>query len=142
LAIRLLRRVGAFTQYPPADRFRYFDPRTLAGKLDLHFGTIAADNLYMSYRHLPLICDCGEVPDRILEVGFTAGHELVVHYWCSVCHRAVYFSKALPDCWRDCPEPEAAPQPPAAQAVEAAAADARFLRSIGIRCLEENVDSR
>jgi hypothetical protein len=91
----------------------------------------------MSYRHLPLICNCGEVPDRILEVGFTAEHELVVHYWCSKCNRSVDFSKPLTDCWRDCPEPEGLPRLPAAQSVEAAAADARFLQRLGIGCLEE-----
>jgi hypothetical protein len=95
----------------------------------------------MSYRHLSLTCECGEVPDRILEVGFTAQHELVVHYWCSECRRAVGFSKPLTDCWRDCPEPEVVPELPAPQALETAA-DAKFLQSIGIRCLEENVDSR
>jgi hypothetical protein len=96
----------------------------------------------MSYRHLRLTCECGEVPDRILEVGFTAAHELVVHFWCSQCNRAVHYSQPLTDCWRGCPQPEAALQLPAAQAVETDAADAKFLRSVGIRCLEESVDSR
>ena len=96
----------------------------------------------MSYRHLPLTCDCGEVPDRILEVGFTTEHELVVHFWCSECHRAVYVSKPLTDCWRACPEPEMESKHQAACAREAAAADARFLQSLGIACLEESVDSR
>ena len=96
----------------------------------------------MNYRHLRLICECGEVPDRILEVGFTAAHELVIHFWCSECNRAVYYSKPLADCWRACPAPEAALQSSAAHAVEAAAADAKFLQSLGIRRLEENVDSR
>ena len=96
----------------------------------------------MSYRHLPLTCHCGEAPERILEVGFTAEHELVVHFWCSECRRAVYVSKPLTDCWRSCPAPDAEPKHQAARAREAAAADARFLRSLGIACLEESVDSR
>jgi hypothetical protein len=88
----------------------------------------------MSYRPLPLICECGAVPDRILEIGFTAEHELVVHYWCSHCRRAVDFARPLTDCWRDCPEPDAMPRL-AAHAVETAAADAKFLRSLGIGSL-------
>jgi len=90
----------------------------------------------MSYRHLRLACECGEVPDRILEVGFTADHEMVIHFWCSACHRSVYLSKSLSECWRDCPEPEAVPQLRAAHAAETSAADAKFLQSLGIRCPE------
>jgi len=90
----------------------------------------------MSYRQLPLTCECGEVPDRILEVGFTAGHELVIHCWCSECHRALYLSRPLADCWRECPKPDSVPQAPASGEFETTAADAQFLQSIGIECLE------
>jgi hypothetical protein len=90
----------------------------------------------MSYRHLPLLCECGEVPDRILEVGFTADHELVVHFWCAECHRAVHLSKPLTECWRECPEPEPVPQFQLAQAEEATDSDAKFLQSLGISCLD------
>jgi len=86
----------------------------------------------MSYRHLPLTCECGEVPERILEIGLTAEHELVVHYWCSVCHRAVCVSKPLTDCWRECPEPDATPRLLAALPAAPTAADAEFLQSMGI----------
>jgi hypothetical protein len=96
----------------------------------------------MSYQHAPLICECGEAPDRILEIGFTAEHELVVHFWCSGCNRVVYVSKTLADCWRDCPAPEAVTQLPVVHTADIAAADARFLQSIGISCLDENVISR
>jgi hypothetical protein len=81
----------------------------------------------MSYRHLPLTCECGQIPARILEVGFTAEHELVIHYWCSQCKRVVCVSKPLAECWKDCP------QPVAEEPVEdMASEDARFLHSIGV----------
>ena len=74
----------------------------------------------MSYRHLPMSCEAGHTPSRIVEVGFTDDHELVVHFWCEECNRVVYVSKPLSDCWRDCPGPEAI-------------SDAQFLQSLGIR---------
>jgi len=92
----------------------------------------------MSYRHLPLQCECGEVPDRILEVGFSADHELVVHFWCSDCCRAVYVSKPLTECWRECPEPELTPELQAVHSAETRDADTRFLESLGIRYLDES----
>jgi hypothetical protein len=90
----------------------------------------------MSYRHLPLTCECGEVPARILEIGFTAEHELVIHYWCSKCNRVVCVSKPLNECWRECPPrgfPQSVPRIAAPTGlVEHTAEDARFLQSIGI----------
>lgn len=81
----------------------------------------------MSYRHLPLTCECGQIPARILEVGFTAEHELVIHYWCAECKRVVCVSKPLAECWKDCP------QPPAEELMEDPAfGDAKFLQSIGV----------
>ena len=86
----------------------------------------------MSYRHLPLTCECGQIPARILEVGFTAEHELVVHYWCAECKRVVCVSKPLAECWKDCPQP----QPIAQEPVEdPASGDAKFLQSIGVSLL-------
>jgi hypothetical protein len=89
----------------------------------------------MSYRHLPLTCECGEVPARILEIGFTAEHELVIHYWCSACHRVVCVSKPFTECWRECPQPEVLQRAPrlATQTRTAESAeDSRFLQSIGV----------
>jgi hypothetical protein len=81
----------------------------------------------MSYRHLPLTCECGQIPARILEVGFTAEHELVIHYWCSECKQVVCVSKPLAECWKDCP------QPVAEERVEdPGPGDAIFLHSIGV----------
>jgi hypothetical protein len=78
----------------------------------------------MSYRHLSLSCACGQTPDRIVEVGFTDHHELVIHWWCSVCNRVVCVSRPLTECWKDCPEPEIVD-------------DARFLQRIGVRFPDE-----
>jgi hypothetical protein len=98
----------------------------------------------MSYRHLPLTCECGEVPARILEVGFSTQHELVVHYWCSECRRVVCVSKPFTECWRECP-PEVAHDGPGipgqAKPVDPTAEDALFLQSIGVT-FEDRVDSR
>ena len=81
----------------------------------------------MSYRPLSLSCYCGEVPDRILEVGFTSDHKMVIHYWCSSCSRVLFESRTLAECEQHCPPPdEGFPQ------YDHAAEDQRFLQSIGI----------
>lgn len=98
----------------------------------------------MNYRHLLLRCDCGEIPERIAEVGFTEDHQLVIHWWCTRCERVVYITKPLTDCWRDCPGPDrsldhtlaawgAAGKESAAGLESEGALDAKFLRSIGVR---------
>jgi len=105
----------------------------------------------MGYRHLSLCCKCGQAPTRIDEVGLTDDHELVIHWWCEECKRVVYASKSLAECWQDCPKPEPAAETPhpssvasptfASQASGAAAPtnrfDDRFLKSLGIRLLDE-----
>ncbi len=98
----------------------------------------------MTYRHLPLTCKCGEAPARILEVGFSAQHELVIHYWCAECRRVVCVSKPFTECWRECPpviayDTSAAPGQPAP--LNPSAEDARFLHSIGVT-FADKVDSR
>jgi hypothetical protein len=89
----------------------------------------------MNYRHLPLECECGEVPDHIEEVGFTDRHELVVHWWCPRCRKVVYVVKPLADCWRECPCPEESLERRLAELAERGygAGDAEFLRSVGVR---------
>jgi hypothetical protein len=81
----------------------------------------------MSYRPLPLSCYCGEVPDRILEVGFTSEHHMVVHYWCSSCSRVLFVTKTLDECADACPPRDASDNP-----FDHASEDAQFLQSIGI----------
>jgi len=94
----------------------------------------------MNYRHLSLCCDCGEVPERLVEVGFSEGHHLVVHWWCEKCQRIVYITKPLTECWLECPSKdhsldrvlqkwsEDAKQEKSSTEV----ADAEFLKSLGI----------
>ena len=94
----------------------------------------------MSYRHLRLNCECGQIPARILEVGFTAGHEMVIHFWCSKCSRVVVVAKPLTECWRECPQAPGARPAVQAKAVVPTAEDNRFLQSIGVTFLEKNVD--
>lgn len=91
----------------------------------------------MNYRHLALRCHCGEIPDRIAEVGFTDDHNLVIHWWCAKCQKVVYVTKPLTDCWRECPSPDYSLDnvlPAAAAAADSYHdQDAEFLRSIGVR---------
>jgi hypothetical protein len=93
----------------------------------------------MGYRHLSLSCKCGQAPTRIDEVGLTDDHELVIHWWCEECKRVVYATKSLAECWHDCPKYEAAMEPvrSADQQAERARYDDRFLKSLGIRLMDE-----
>ena len=79
----------------------------------------------MAYRAIPLSCCCGEVPEQILEVGFTSDCNLVVHYWCSACNRVMFTSVSPEQCRLLCPSPEEDPE-------HALSQDAEFLRSLGI----------
>jgi hypothetical protein len=81
----------------------------------------------MSYRPLPLACYCGEVPDRILEVGFTSDRHMVIHFWCSSCNRVLFVSKTLAECGVLCPNPDEGPH-----SFDHSLEDAQFLQSIGI----------
>ena len=89
----------------------------------------------MNYRHISLECLCGQVPDRIAEVGLTDEHMLVVHWWCTHCHKVVYVSKPLTDCWRECPSTSTSLDNvlPLANRNGYEDQDAQFLRSIGVQ---------
>lgn len=102
-------------------------------KLGLPLVREPCDNEGMNYRHLPLLCRCGEVPDHIDEVGFSDNHELIVHWWCSRCRKVTYAVKSLADCWRDCPNPERSLETHLAELEEYCDEDAGFLRSIGVK---------
>jgi hypothetical protein len=80
----------------------------------------------MSYSPLPLVCYCGEVPDRILEVGFTSDRSMVIHYWCSACSRVLFVSKSLAECEDACPSADDT------NSFGHSSEDARFLQSVGI----------
>jgi hypothetical protein len=89
----------------------------------------------MNYRHLALYCHCGEIPDRIAEVGFTDDHNLVIHWWCTQCQKVVYVAKSLTDCWRACPSPNHSLDHLLPKLIPDAHLDedAQFLRSIGVQ---------
>src|SRR6478609_3275795 len=74
-----------------------------SGKWFCYPRILSVINVYMSYRPLPLSCICGEIPDRILEVGFTSDRHMVVHYWCSSCSRVLFISRSLEECTQACP---------------------------------------
>ena len=80
----------------------------------------------MGYRAMQLTCYCGQPPERILEVGFTSGRHMVVHFWCATCSRVVFISQSLDKCEQGCPPPDKQAE------TQSAAEDARFLQSIGI----------
>jgi hypothetical protein len=80
----------------------------------------------MGYHALMLTCCCGAVPDRILEVGFTTDRQVVVHFWCSECNRVLYVCKPVDECFG------VMSGPGEDLAGQMAAADARFLESLGI----------
>ena len=89
----------------------------------------------MNYRSLALLCHCGEVPDRIAEVGFSEDHNLVIHWWCGKCQKVVYVTKPLSDCWRECPSPNYSLERllPTISRESYEKQDAEFLRSIGVQ---------
>ena len=80
----------------------------------------------MGYQALQLACYCGQVPDRILEVGFTSEGKMVVHFWCSACSRVLFISKSLEECAKACPPPDTEAEKLSTDA------DATFLQSLGI----------
>jgi hypothetical protein len=95
--------------------------------MDLLSKVNAWDNVVMSYRPLPFSCFCGEIPDRILEIGFTSDAHMVIHYWCSSCNRVLFISKTLQECAAACPPPDESDKPS-----DDPEGDARFLQSLGI----------
>jgi hypothetical protein len=86
----------------------------------------------MKYRWISLSCECGRSANRIKNVGFTARYELVLHWRCSGCKRAVYVVKLLSDCWRHCPEPEDVEHVEQTGRFAFGPDDTRFLRSLGV----------
>ena len=84
----------------------------------------------MGYRAMQFACHCGQPPDQILEIGFTSEGGLVVHFWCSGCQRVSYICQSLDECRQKCPPPDSR-----ADSLSAAA-DAGFLRSLGIAASE------
>jgi hypothetical protein len=84
----------------------------------------------MGYRAMKFGCCCGQPPDRILEIGLSSDGNLVVHFWCSVCQRVLYFCQPLEDCRMECPPPDLRAD------LLSAAGDDLFLQSLGIALSE------
>ena len=92
----------------------------------------------MKYRTLSLQCNCGRPSSRIREVGFTADHQLVLHWRCPECKSHVYGVKPLDECWQICPTPDELEERGEAQERSVEEMDVKFLRDLGIRFLEED----
>ena len=90
----------------------------------------------MEYQELPLSCECGTAPKRILSVGLSTAHELVIQWRCSVCRKGVYVVKPLSECWRDCPTPVAAVVANLPLTVDTPD-DRAFLHSLGVKYQDE-----
>ena len=90
----------------------------------------------IEYRTLALSCECGGVPKRILAVGLSATHDLVIHWRCPWCRKHVYLVKPLSDCWRDCFF-ETPVNPANSKVPEHTPDDRRFLHGIGVKYSEE-----
>lgn len=86
----------------------------------------------MRYQTLALHCECGMPTTRIRDVGFTADHQLILHWLCARCKRHVYALKSLSECWRDCPTHEDVRRIPDAATPVSPETDANFLRAVGI----------
>lgn len=81
------------------------------------------------------------MPARIKQVGLSPEHQLVIHWWCMRCRKAMYVVKDLSECWEESPSHEelaasASPQVPCGH--DRQQGDEGFLHSMGIRFLTEN----
>jgi hypothetical protein len=88
----------------------------------------------MRFRPFDLGCECGLIPTRIRQVGLTVEHQLVIHWWCIGCRKAMYVVKDLAECWEDSPKPEdfGVTKVPGADG-ESHQGDVNFLHNLGIR---------
>lgn len=87
----------------------------------------------MKFRQFALACECGLVPTRIRQVGLSTEHQLVIHWWCIGCRKAIYVVKDLAECWEDSPKPEDPDITPApGYDIERQRGDASFLHQMGI----------
>jgi len=96
----------------------------------------------MKFRQFALACECGLVPTRIRQVGLSTEHQLVIHWWCMGCRKAMYVVKDLAECWEECPKPEDSDTVPAPlYDTEKEKGDAQFLQQMGI-CFPTENDER
>ena len=78
------------------------------------------------------------MPARIKQVGLSADHQLVIHWWCLRCRKAIYVVKDLRQCWEESGGAEdlAGCGEISAEAF-APGGDARLLENMGIRFLAD-----
>ena len=84
----------------------------------------------MTFRRLVVTCACGRYTSRIRDVWLTAAQQLVLRSSCPACKRRIYATKSLSDLSQDCPPAPAGEE--VSEPTEESAADAQFLRSLGI----------
>ena len=88
----------------------------------------------MRFRQFPLHCECGLIPTRIRQVGLSTEHQLVIHWWCMGCRKAMFVVKDLAECWEECPQPgDIGVTAVAASDLECHQGDVNFLHRLGIR---------
>jgi hypothetical protein len=88
----------------------------------------------MKFRPFDLSCDCGLIPTRIRQVGLSIEHQLVIHWWCIGCRKAMFVVKDLAECWEESPKPDefSVTSVPALE-LECQLGDENFLHRLGIR---------
>jgi len=87
----------------------------------------------MKFRPFDLCCECGLAPTRIRQVGLSTQHELVIHWWCLGCRKAMFVVKDLADCWEVCPTADAFGVTSMSGCdAERQQGDVNFLRRLGI----------
>jgi hypothetical protein len=94
----------------------------------------------MKFRQFTLVCECGLVPTRIRQVGLSTEHQLVIHWRCVGCRKAIYVVKDLAECWEASPkpgDPDIMPAP--AYDLERQRGDTDFLHEMGI-CFPAQAD--
>ena len=89
----------------------------------------------MKFRQFALCCECGLIPTRVRQVGLSTEHQLVIHWWCMGCRKAMFIVKDLAECWEECPKPEefGVTSIASADAGKHQHGDAKFLQEMGIR---------
>ncbi len=92
----------------------------------------------MKFRPFPLSCECGLMPAWIKQVGLSADHQLVIHWRCLRCRKAIYVVKDLRQCLQECTSAEDLDgSMEISTEASAPGGDARFLESMGIRFLAD-----
>jgi hypothetical protein len=86
----------------------------------------------MKYQTLLVRCKCGRPTTRLRNVGFTADHQLVLHWRCKKCKRYAYVLMPLAECWRDCPRHEDLEGRTEVSEEVISEIDERFLHELGI----------